>query len=437
MPRLTREVRIYVIGLMMFVFLVGSNLFVEGAYADPLQSDIDVLAKKVEPKVIQWRRDIHEHPELAYQEVRTSKLVADHLRSLGMEVKTGVAKTGVIGILKGTKSTPVVALRADMDALPVKELTGLPYASKVEATWKGAKVPVMHACGHDNHTAILMGAAEVLAGLKDKLPGTVKFIFQPAEEDPPGGASEMIKAGVLENPAPQAIFGLHVAPYPAGMLAARSEGTMASADSFKITVKGIPTHGGNPWTGVDSIVISAQIIQALQTVVSRQSDLTKTAVVVSIGTIHGGEAHNSIPQTVEMEGTIRTFDPQVRKEVHESIKKMVPAIAQASGATAEVSIPDYGLPVTFNDPKLFAKMEPTLKRVSKNFYMEAVKTTSGEDFAWYQTKIPGLFFFLGSLTQGAKPYFNHSPYYTMDESALIVGVRALANLTVDFLEQTK
>jgi amidohydrolase len=273
--------------------------------------------------------------------------------------------------------------------------------------------------------------------LKDKLPGTVKFIFQPAEEDPPGGASEMIKAGVLENPAPQAIFGLHVAPYPAGMLAARSEGTMASADSFKITVKGIPTHGGNPWTGVDSIVISAQIIQALQTVVSRQSDLTKTAVVVSIGTIHGGEAHNSIPQTVEMEGTIRTFDPQVRKEVHESIKKMVPAIAQASGATAEVSIPDYGLPVTFNDPKLFAKMEPTLKRVSKNFYMEAVKTTSGEDFAWYQTKIPGLFFFLGSLTQGAKPYFNHSPYYTMDESALIVGVRALANLTVDFLEQTK
>ncbi|MBI5604848.1 MAG: amidohydrolase, partial [Deltaproteobacteria bacterium] len=323
------------------------------------------------------------------------------------------------------------------DALPVKELTGLPYASKVEATYKGAKVPVMHACGHDNHTAILMGAAEVLAGLKDKLPGTVKFIFQPAEEEPPGGAGEMIKAGVLENPAPQAIFGLHVAPYPAGMLAARSEGTMASADSFKITVKGTPTHGGNPWTGVDPIVISAQIIQALQTVVSRQSDLTKTAVVVSIGAIHGGDAHNSIPQMVEMEGTIRTFDPTMRKQVHERIKKMVPAIAQASGATAEVSIPDYGLPVTFNDPKLFAKMEPTLKRVSKNFYMEAVKTTSGEDFAWYQTKVPGLFFFLGSLTKGAKPYFNHSPYYTMDEAALIVGVRAMANLAVDFLEQTK
>jgi len=437
MLRLTKEARSYVIGLMVAVFLVGSNLFVKELYADSLQSNIDVLAKKVEPKVIQWRRDIHEHPELAYQEVRTAKIVADHLRSLGMEVKTGVAKTGVIGILKGTKSTPVIALRADMDALPVKELTGLPYASKVEATYKGAKVPVMHACGHDNHTAILMGVAEVLAGLKDRLPGIVKFIFQPAEEEPPGGASEMIKAGVLENPAPQAIFGLHVAPYPAGMLASLSGGMMASADSFKITVKGTSTHGGSPWTGVDPIVISSQIIQALQTIVSRQSDLTKTAVVVSIGMIHGGEAHNIIPQTVEMEGTIRTFDPQIRKDIHERIKKMVPAIAQASGATAEVSIPDYGLPVTYNDPKLFAKMEPTLKRVSKNFYMEAVKTTGAEDFAWYQAKIPGLFFFLGSLTPGAKPYFNHSPYYTMDEAGLIVGVRAMANLAVDFLEQTK
>ncbi|MEW6185339.1 MAG: amidohydrolase, partial [Thermodesulfobacteriota bacterium] len=425
------------VGLMGFSFLFGLHLFVKEAAADPLHSEIEGLAKKVEAKVIQWRRDIHEHPELAYQEVRTAKLIADHLKNLGLEVQTGVAKTGVIGILKGSKSTPVVALRADMDALPVKELTGLPYASKAEATYKGSKVPVMHACGHDNHTAILMGTAEVLAGLKDKIPGTVKFIFQPAEEEPPGGASEMIKAGVLENPTPKAIFGLHVAPYPAGMLAARSGGTMASADPFKIMVKGSATHGGTPWTGVDPIVISSQIIQALQTVVSRQSDLVKTPVVVSIGMIRGGEAPNSIPQSVEMEGTIRTFDPDVRKQVHERIIKMVPSIAQASGATAEVSIPGYGLPVTFNDPRLFSKMEPTLKRVSKNFYMEALKTTTAEDFAWYQSKIPGMFFFLGSLSKGAKPYFNHSPYYTMDEAALIVGVQALANLAVDFINQNQ
>ena len=435
MSRLARNARIMV-GLM-FMFMVSFVICADVVCAESLQAEIDVLAKKVEPKVIKWRNDIHEHPELSYQEVRTAKMVADHLRSLGMEVQTGVAKTGVIGILKGTKSTPVVALRADMDALPVKELTGLPYASKVETTWKGEKVSVMHACGHDNHTAVLMGAAEVLAGLKDKLPGTVKFIFQPAEEEPPGGASEMIQAGVLENPAPNAIFGLHVAPYPAGMLAALSGGTMASADSFKITVKGTQTHGGSPWTGVDSIVISSQIIQALQTIVSRQTDLTKTAVVVTVGMIHGGTAGNIIPQQVEMQGTIRSFDPDVRKEVHERIKKMVPAIAQAAGGTAEVSIPDYGLPVTYNDPKLFAKMEPTLKRVSKNFYMPAVKTTGAEDFAWYQAKVPGMFFFLGSLAPGAKFHLNHSPYYAVDEKALIVGVRAMANLAVDFLENTK
>jgi amidohydrolase len=433
MSRLTREARIYLIGLMVCVFLVGSVLFVEGAYADSLQSDIEVLAKKVEPKVIQWRQDIHEHPELSFQEVRTAKLVADHLKSLGMEVKTGVAKTGVIGILRGTKSTPVVALRADMDALPVKEMTGLPFASKVETTWKGAKISVMHACGHDNHTAILMGAAEVLAGLKDKLPGTVKFIFQPGEEAPPGGASIMIKEGALENPTPGAIFGLHVAPYPAGMLAALSGGTMASSDSFKITVKGAQTHGASPWYGVDPIVISAQIIQALQTIVSRKADLTQSAAVITIGHIQGGVRHNIIPETVEMEGTIRCFDQKMRMDIHNNIKKMAPAIATASGATAEVSIQEDGLPVTFNDPKLFAKMEPTLKRVSKNFYMEAVKTTTAEDFAWYQTKVPGLFFFLGSLAKGAKFYPNHSPYYTMDEAALIVGVRAMANLAVDYL----
>ena len=426
----------FIVVCLALAFLLSPGLVVQWATAGTLEPEIDTLSKEVEPKVIEWRRDIHKHPELSFQETGTAGLVADHLKSLGIEVKAGVAGTGVIGILKGTSDTPVVALRADMDALPVKEETGLPYASTVQAEYKGKTVHVMHACGHDNHVAILMGTAEVLAKMKDKIPGTVKFIFQPSEE-PLDGADRMIKEGALENPVPQAIFGLHVAPYPSKMLAARSGPDMASADRVKITVKGNQTHGGVPWAGVDPIVVSSQIIVGLQTIVSRQANLTRSPLVISIGQIHGGAAYNIIPETVEMEGTIRSFDEGIRSTAKERIIRTAKSIAEASGATAEVTIPEPGCPVNSNNPALFKKMEGTLKRVANRRYMTAVQTTTAEDFAFYSEKIPSLYFFLGINPQGQKMIPNHSPRFTVDESALIVGVRAMANLAVDFLEMEK
>ncbi len=403
-------------------------------FAGTLNNEIDNLAKEVDPKVISWRRDIHEHPELSYQEERTAKLVAEHLKKMNMEVKTGLAGTGVVGILKGQKDSPVVALRADMDALPVKEATGLPFASKVQAEFKGNRVDVMHACGHDAHTAILMGTAEVLSQMREKIPGTVKFIFQPGEEDLTGG-HKMIEAGALEPPTPQAIFALHVAPYPSKMVAARTSAAMASADVIKITVRGQQTHAAMPWNGVDPIVVSSQIILGLQTIASRQTNLTQNPLVISIGQIHGGVRSNIIPETVEMEGTLRTFDPEVRTITKEKIEKLVTTIAQASGATAEVSISELGCPVLYNDPKLYIQMENTLKRVSNGAFMEALLTTGAEDFAFYGQKIPALYFFLGTTPQGQPMVPNHSPKFTVDEEALVVGVRAMANLAVDFLEK--
>lgn len=433
MSRSVRRIKICIVTGFIFSLLSSVMFLAPPASAGPLEAEIDRLAKEVEPRVIEWRRDIHQHPELSFQETRTAKLVADHLKSLGLEVKTGVAVTGVVGILRGTSDTPVVALRADMDALPVKEETGLPFASKVRTEYNGKMVDVMHACGHDSHTAILMGTAEVLAKMKGKIPGTVKFIFQPAEEFI-GGADKMIKEAVLENPAPRAIFGLHVAPYPSKMLAARSGPSMASADFLKITVKGSQTHAAQPWSGVDPIVVSSQIILGLQTIVSRQANLTRSPLVISIGQIHGGTASNIIPDIVEMEGTIRTFDQKTRDDAKISIKKTAETIAAASGATAEVTIPEPGCPVTNNDPKLFLKMEPTLKRLAQRRYMTAIQTTTAEDFAFYSEKIPSLFFFLGTRDMGKPMIPNHSPRFTIDESALIVGVRAMANLAVDFLE---
>ncbi len=401
-----------------------------------LYKEIDTKSKDIETKVIQWRRDIHAHPELSFQETRTAGLVADHLKNLGMDVQTQVGKTGVVALLKGIKKEPVVALRADMDALPVKEMTGLPFASEKEGIWNGKQVPIMHACGHDNHTAILMGAAEVLAGMRDKISGTIKFIFQPCEEEFRGAAA-MIADGALENPKPEAIFALHVAPYPSGMLAARGGSSMASADEFKIVVKGTQTHASSPWSGVDPIVISSQIIQGLQTLVSRKTDLLQSPLVISIGQIHGGVRSNILPDKVEMEGTMRTFDEGIRANTKESIEKMAKALAEASGATAEVFFTGNGCPLTFNQIDLFAKMEPTLKRVSKEFYMESIKSTGAEDFAFFQEKIPGLYFFLGSLAENAEAHFNHSPYFTMDEKSLIVGVRAMVNLAIDYLNDSK
>jgi amidohydrolase len=375
--------------------------------------------------------------------VRTGKLVADHLAALGMEVKTGVAHTGVIGVLKGGKPGPCVALRADMDALPVVEETGLPFASKVRGEYNGQSVGVMHACGHDVHTSVLMGVAEVLAGMRGELPGTVKFIFQPAEEGNPegeeGGAELMIREGVLENPRPEAIFALHVFPdTEAGTIAYRPGGTMAAVDELRVTVHGTQTHGAAPWGGVDPVVVSSQIVLGLQTIVSRQIDITRAPAVVTIGIIRGGVRFNIIPDTVEMVGTIRTLDPAMRKDIHVRIKRTIEQIAASAGATADVTI-NIGDPVTYNDPDLTARMLPTLERVTgKDGVILIPPKTGGEDFALFAEKVPGFYINLGCRakeTDSATVARNHSPRFMVDENCIPLGIRAMANLAVDYLEK--
>jgi amidohydrolase len=406
----------------------------------PLQAEIDRRAADVAARVVTWRRDFHQHPELGYQETRTAGIVADHLRKLGMEVRTGMAKTGVVGILRGGKPGRVVALRADMDALPVTEELDVPYASKVKAQWGGQEVGVMHACGHDAHTAMLMGAAEILAGVRDRLPGTVMFIFQPAEESIPGdelsGAERMVQEGVLDNPSPDAIFGLHTFPGPVGQIGYRAGGQMAAGNTLSITVTGKQTHGGMPWAGIDPIVVASQIVLGLQTIVSRQIDLTQAPAVISIGKISGGVRTNIIPESVLMEGTIRTFDPAMRSEVLRRVRQTAEHIAQAAGATATVKITD-GYPVTLNDPDLTARMAPTLERVAGKGNARVVPPVMpSEDFSYYAQKVPALYFLLYVTPPGQDPATapaNHSPRYTVDERALPVGTRALAALAVDFL----
>jgi amidohydrolase len=374
--------------------------------------------------------------------VQTSKLLADRLRALGYEVRTGVAKTGVVAILRGGKPGPVVALRSDIDALPVTEETGLPFASTERAQFNGREVGVMHACGHDFHMAMLMGAAEVLAGLKADLPGTVKLIFQPAEEGAPageeGGADLMVKEGVLENPKVDAIFGLHVGitPLEAGSISFRPRGIMAASDTLSITVRGRQTHGAMPWAGVDPVVVAAQIVLGLQTIISRQADLTTAPAVITVGTIEGGNRSNIVPDEVRMTGTIRTFDSDMQKKIHAEITRTVEHIAEAGGAKAEVKI-TIGNSVTYNDPALTDRMTPSLKRVAAGtFNPNAQVTTGAEDFSEYQKHVPGLFFFLGIAPKGTAPASwaaNHSPRFNPDESALITGVRALASVAVDYL----
>ena len=408
---------------------------------------VDEAAAEVEAKVVEWRRDIHEHPELSNRETRTAKIVAQHLRNLGLDVKTGVAHTGVVGVLEGGKPGPVVALRADMDALPVVEQTGLPYASKERAEYNGQEVGVMHACGHDTHVAILMGAAEVLAGLREHIPGTIKFIFQPAEEGAPegeeGGAGMMVREGVLSNePAPEAIFGLHVTQgWATGEIGVRPAGAMAAADALRIVVKGRQTHAAQPWAGIDPIVAASQIVLALQTIPSRQIDVTLAPAIVSIGTINGGVRHNIIPDQVEMTGTIRTFDPAMRESILANIKRTAENVAEASGATAKVEIAEGGLPVTYNDPELTGKMRSTLEDVvGVENVQQSPMVTGAEDFAFYQQEIPGMFFFLGARDPELprdKAIPNHSPFFTADEDALLYGVRAMSYLAVDYLEDAK
>jgi amidohydrolase len=411
--------------------------------ASSLAAQIDAGAKAVEAQVIAWRRDIHANPELGNREFRTSALVAEHLRRLGFdEVRTGVAHTGVVGLLKGALPGPVVALRADMDALPVTEEVDVPFASKVRATWNGEQVGVMHACGHDNHVAILMGVAQVLAGQRDRLRGSVKFVFQPAEELPPegeeGGAEMMVREGALENPKPGAIFGLHVVSrLPLGVIGYRAGPAMASSDRLKITVEGRQTHGAMPWLGVDPIVTAAQVVLGLQTVVSRQLDITKEPAVVTIGMIRGGVRENIIPDAVEMRGTIRTFDEGMRDDTHERITYLAEAIGRGSRAGCKVCITKH-YPVTINHPELTEFMQPTLRRVAGDGLLHHMnKVTGSEDFSFFQRVVPGLFVFLGVTPPGAdheKAAPNHSPRFYADERALVTGVRTLAHLACDFLE---
>ncbi len=408
-----------------------------------LAAAIDDAAGAIEARVIAWRRDFHQHPELGNRETRTAAIVAEHLRSLGFDdVKTGVAHTGVVGLLKGKLPGKVVALRADMDALPVAEQVDLPFASKVRTIWNGEEVGVMHACGHDCHTAILMGVASVLAGLRERLRGSVKFIFQPAEEMPPqgedGGAKMMIAEGALQHPSPQAIFGLHVTSRQnAGYIGYRSGPAMASSDRFSITVHGRQTHGAAPWLGVDPIVTSAQVVLGLQTVVSRAIDIAREPAVVTVGMIKGGVRENIIPESVEMRGTIRTFDEGMRDDVHERVTTLAEAVAKGSRAGCTVCI-EKNYPVTVNDPALTEKMLPTLQRVAGADKVQFVpKVTGSEDFSYFQKLVPGLFFFVGVAPPGVDPTKaapNHSPRFSVDESALLLGVRSLASVACDWLE---
>lgn len=429
---------------ILAVFALGLMLLPElttAQSADRLRSEIETKAKSLESKLLAWRRDLHQNPELGNREKRTSAIVAEHLKKLGIDVQTGVAVTGVVGVLKGGKPGPVVALRADMDALPVSEQVDVPFASKVRAEYNGQNVGVMHACGHDAHVATLMTVAEILAGMQKDLPGTVKFIFQPAEEGAPegeeGGAELMVKQGVLENPKVDVIFGMHVfAGTESGKITFRPGPTMAAVDFLRLVIKGKQTHGAKPWGGVDPIVVSSQVVMGLQTIESRQVDVTKEPSIITVGTMHGGVRNNIIPDSVEMTGTIRTYDDNMQTSIHERIKRTSEMIAAASGANANVLIRKQ-YPATINDERLTAFMSPTLKRVAgeSNFIVPCPKVTGSEDFSFFQRKVPGLFFFLGITPKADldKAAANHSPLFYIDESALLTGVRALANLTVDYL----
>ncbi|MBC7627054.1 amidohydrolase [Ferruginibacter sp.] len=412
-----------------------------------LRKKADIAADKIEQKVIAWRRDIHEHPELGNQEFRTAGIIAKHLQLLGIEVKTGVAHTGVVGILKGGKPGPVVALRADMDALPVIERTPVAFASKVKVQYNGKEAGVMHACGHDTHVAILMGVAEVLAGMRSELKGTVKFIFQPAEEGAAqgedAGAELMVKEGVMQNPAVDVIFGLHInSQTEVGKIKYKPGGILASVDDMKIIVKGRSAHGAYPWSAIDPIVASAQIINNLQAIISRNLNITENAGIVTIGAINGGNRGNIIPEKVEMLGTIRALKTEDRNMLIERVRQVVTKTAESAGASVEVIIPyESSFPVTFNDIALTEKMLPSLQQsAGKENVVLTVAETGAEDFSFYQEKVPGLFFFLGGMSKGGNPLTapsHHTPDFFIDESGLKLGVQTLANLTIDYMEMEK
>ena len=409
------------------------------AQGTALHALVDRLAAEASPAVVSWRRDIHQNPELSGKEVRTSQLVASALTQMGIQVRTGVGGHGVVGVLTGGRPGPVVALRSDMDALPVTEATSLPFRSTVRAQFRGQNVGVMHACGHDAHMAMLLGAARVLSQMRAQLPGTVVFIFQPSEETPPGGAAPMIAAGALDSPKVDAIFGLHVFPGEPGRIEYREGPMMASTDNWRVAFHGKQTHGARPWDGIDPIVIGAQFVSAMQTIVSRRTDLTRTPSVITVGAFNGGLRENIIPDSAVLIGTMRTFDSAVRTQLQDELRRTAVGIAQASGARADVAFfPGY--PVTSNDTALTRRMVPTLERVSPGKVGLAKLSMPAEDFSYYQEKVPGMFVFLGVTPRGTDPASapsNHSPLFDVDESALPVGVRALASLAVDFLSGTR
>lgn len=426
---------------LILIFILGIAITAQAQVNAKLQSKLDAQANEVEAKVIEWRRHFHQYPELSNRETKTGEYIAAYLRTLGLEVQHPVAKTGVVAILRAGKPGPVIGLRADIDALPVTERNSLPFASKEKVIYNGQETGVMHACGHDSHTAILMGVATVLTKNKADLKGTIKFFFQPAEEGAPvgeeGGAALMIKEGVLENPKVDAVFGMHISSMtPLGMITYRPGGLLAASDTYSITVKGKQAHGSAPWMGVDPIVVSAQIINGLQTIISRQSELTKEAAVITVGRIQSGIRENIIPEEAFMAGTIRTLDAGMQDKIHEKIKLTATKIAESAGATAEVTI-RRGYPVTYNDPALTEKMASSLERAAgKEKTVRINASTGAEDFSFFQQQVPGLFFFVGALPPGqdpAKAPSHHTPDFMIDEKGFITGIRAMLNVTTDYM----
>ena len=426
------------------LFLLFCVLSVSSTFAIDLTDEINASADNILPKVIEWRRYLHQNPELGNREFKTAAYIEKHLRALGLEVRTKIAHTGVVGILKGAQPGPVIGLRADIDGLPVLERTDVAYKSKATAEYGGQQVGVMHACGHDTHIAMLLGTAEVLTKMKDKLKGTVVFIFQPAEEGPPegeeGGASLMVKEGVMDNPKIDAIFGIHInSATEVGKIKYKSGSMMAAADWFSIKIKGKQSHGSQPWGGIDPIVTASSIIQGLQTIVSRQSELTKAPVVITVGKINSGVRENIIPEELTMAGTIRTLDDAMQKDVHERIKLTVKKIAESFGASAEVSIDTKTL-VTYNTPALVKQSLPSLeKAIGKENLLETEWTTGAEDFSYFRLKAPAFFFFVGGMPKGMNPkdaFPHHTPDFMIDDSRLDVGVKAFCSIVFDF-DKTK
>ena len=431
--------------LLLLILLAGFIFPVGFLHAQNQEFDwvqyIDSQSEELYEKVVEWRRHFHQYPELSNREFETAKVIEAHLRELGLEVQTGIAHTGVVGILEGGKPGPVVGLRADMDALPVRERVDLPFASEVVAEYLGEEVPVMHACGHDTHMAIQMGVAEMLTNVKDEIPGTIKFIFQPAEEGTPpgedGGAEMMVEEGVLKNPDVDVIFGLHISSQsPVGHVAYRPGGIMAAANRFSIDVKGAQTHGARPWGGVDPIVASAQIINNLQSIVSRQTELTKEAAVITVGIIRSGVRNNIIPEDAYMEGTIRTLDDEMQEKLFEQMHRTVKYTAKSFGAEATLTIYD-GYPITYNDPDLTAMMAPTLEKIAGVENTHVINAITGaEDFSFFQREIPGLYFFIGGMPADMDPADaapHHTPDFYIEEEGMKTGLRAMANLAIDYM----